>query len=179
MSSDNHNGHDNQSEVDTTRMSSDATKEDVKASHQGSSEVNYAEADILAELRDLGSHLVAAVQAIGQSEQVRTLQRDLTSGLRNAAEQVQGAAQNVGETDVVKGVKEQASKVTEHPVVRDIQTGIAQALRELNKRLESFAESTRSKTENQSEEAAQLALPGEVGDIVEPDTDKPTTKLND
>jgi len=166
-------------------MSSDSASEEAmshgsaKASHEGSSEVNYGEADILAELRDLGNHLVAAVQAIGQSEQVRTLQRDLTSGLRNAAEQVQGAAQNVGETDVVKGVKEQASKVTEHPVVRDIQTGIAQALRELNKRLESFAESTRSKSEGQSEDSPQLALPGEVGDIVEPNSDKPTTKLND
>lgn len=182
MSSDSHNGHSTQGEdMNTTRMSSDAPKEDVKASAEGSAEVNYAETDIIAELRELGSQLVAAVQAIGQSEQLRTLQRDLTNGLRNAAEQVGGAAQNVGESDVLKGVKEQASKVAEHPMVRDIQTNIAQALRDLNKKLASFADSTRSgKSESQTEDAAQLTLPGEVGTIVEPDnTDKPTTKLND
>ncbi len=181
MSTDNHNGHDGHSEMDTTRMSSDTPQAGVKASAEGSAEVNYAETDIIAELRDLGNHLVAAVQAIGQSEQVRTFQRDLTNGLRNAAEQVGGAAQNVGESDALKGVKEQANKVAEHPMVRDIQTNIAQALRDLNKKLASFAESTRSsKSESQSDEAAQLALPGEVGSIVEPDnTDKPTTKLND
>ncbi len=180
MSSDNHNGQSSQGEMDTTRMSSDTAPEDVKASAAGSSEVNYAETDIIAELRELGTQLVAAVQAIGQSEQVRTLQRDLTNGLRNAAEQVGGAAQNVGESDALKGVKEQASKVAEHPMVRDVQTSIAQALRDLNKKLASFADTTRSgKSETPSEEGAQLALPGEVGDIVEPTTDKPTTKLND
>lgn len=178
MSTDSPNGHGNQGEMDTTRMSS-APAKDATTSAASSSEVNYAETDILAELRELGTQLVAAVQAIGQSEQVRTLQRDLTTGLRNAAEQVGGAAQNVGESDVLKGVKEQATKVTEHPVVRDIQTSIAQALRELNKRLASFADSARTKSENQPAESAQLTLPGEVGSIVEPDTDKPTTKLND
>ncbi len=182
MSSDSHNGHSAQGEdLNTTHMSGDAPKAEAKASAEGSAEVNYAETDIIAELRELGSQLVAAVQAIGQSDQVRTLQRDLTNGLRNAAEQVGGAAQNVGESDALKGVKEQASKVAEHPMVRDIQTNIAQALRDLNKKLASFADSTRSSGTSASQaESPQLALPGEVGNIVEPDnTDKPTTKLND
>lgn len=181
MSSDSNNGHSGAEDMNTTNINADQMKEAAKAqaSSAGSSEVSYDDTDVLAQLRDLGSNLVAAVQAIGQSEQVRSFIRDLGTGLRNAGEQVGSAAnnvgQNVGESDVLKGVKEQATKVTEHPMVRDLQTNFAQALRELNKRLATFAESTTSsKSESDAAEGEQLALP--TPDEATPD--KPTTKLN-
>lgn len=182
----------NNDDMNTSRMRdeqvTDQPKEDALISttpsprYSGSSNVEQ-DTDILGQLRELGGNLITAIQAVGQSEMVRNLQRDISTGLRNVAEQVGSATQNVTETDVAKNVKEQATKVTANPVVRDVQTNLTAALRELNQRIAGWADSARSSTssEDSEPESVQLTLPGEVGDIVEPDNgkDKPATKLND
>ncbi len=148
----------------------ETSKQDAPASAQ--------DVDILAELRELGSQIAAAVKAVGESEQAQNLRRDISNGLRGAADTVGGAVHNLTGTDVAKGVKEQASRVTEYPVLRDIQGGIASALREMNKRLATFVESNRSKAESAAaSDAEQLTLPGDAGDTAASE-DKPTTKLN-
>lgn len=182
-------------DMNTSRMSgdplNDQPKEDAlistapRAQYSGSSSAEQ-DTDILGQLRELGGNLITAIQAIGQSDVVRNLQQDISSGLRNVADQVGSATQNVGETDVAKNVKEQATKVTANPVVRDVQTNLTAALRELNQRIVGWADNTRTRSQqadgsDSEPESVQLTLPGEVGDIVEPDNgkDKPTTKLND
>lgn len=101
--------------------------------------------DIVEQLRTLGQQLGAAVKALWESEETRSMRDEIREGFVELGKYVDGAISSAQESETAKQVsaqvKETMDKARESDVAAKFEEGMVAGLRELNRQLERFVAS--------------------------------------
>ena len=101
-------------------------------------------ADLMAELREMGQQLEAALRAAIESDRAKQLQKDIAGGVRELTAQVQSAVKSLQTDPRVQKAEERGRQAVEqareNKVVQDIQETIVTGLSSLNMQLRKVVE---------------------------------------
>jgi hypothetical protein len=101
--------------------------------------------DVVDQLRMLGQQLGAAVKALWESEETRSMRDEIQQGFVELGQHVDSAIKSAQESAAAKQfgtqIKETVDKARESDVAEKIEEGVVTGLRELNKQLGQFVAS--------------------------------------
>jgi Mg2+ and Co2+ transporter CorA len=117
------------------------------------------------EFREFGRQLLRAMRSVAESPELRNVGQEIVESLRHIGGEVQQAYERTKESDEVKGLGQQAKRVTQtlnenvrsNEMASDVQQGLSKALHNLNEELNKVIDQIQSRSARVSEEVEGTA----------------------
>lgn len=141
------------------------------------------------EFREFGRQLLRAMRSVAESPELRNVGQEIVESLRHIGGEVQQAYERTKDSEEVKGLGQQAKRVTQtlsenvrsNDLANDVQQGLSKALHSLNEELNKVIDQVQSRTARVSDEVEGTAKDvatqvedkaSEVADILETKVDE-------